>query len=399
MNLPGPYATMVLAALGADVIKIEPPRGDSARHIGQLFDLVNAGKKSVSVDLKSPAGVAALAPLLASADVLVEGFRPGVMANFGLDAQALREKHPRLVYCSVSGFGQVGPYTQYPAHDLNLQAITGVCHMMRGSDGHPWGCALPIADLSSGMTAVATILAALLQRERTGRGQTLDVALCDTVLSWAYLWDRGLDADEARLSDVVAPMHKWLNKSDGGTAPRPVLDRIARFLDDAKTPDRLDRVGERLKQTRAFGQFARMRLHALPHYGVYRTRDDQWLSIGIVDEDKFWRALCRGLGLPAALSSIPGVGRVVAGGPLRRVVARALQRRTQAEWLAHFDRANVPVTAVLPLAEALCDPQLVTRATGAYGAAVPGALGLLACAPGPGQAPRLGEHNSELLAG
>ena len=398
MNLPGPYATMVLASLGAEVIKIEPPRGDSARHIGRLFDLVNAGKKSVSVDLKSPAGVAELKPLLASADVVVEGFRPGIMANFGLDADSLRDKHPRLVYCSVSGFGQVGPYTQYPAHDLNLQAITGVCHMMRGSDGHPWGCALPIADLSSGMTAVTTILAALLQRERTGRGQALDVALCDTVLSWAYLWDRGLDATEARLSEVVTPVNAWLKKSHQGT-PRPVLDRIARFLDDAQTPDRLDRVGERLKRTRAFGQFARMRLHALPHYGVYRTRDDQWLSIGIVDEDKFWRALCRGLGLPAGLASIPGVGRVVAGGPLRRVVARALRRRTQAEWLEHFDRANVPVTPVLPLSKALSDPQLMTRATGAYGAAVPGALGSLARAQGPGLAPRLGEHNAQLLGG
>ncbi|MEM6991081.1 MAG: CoA transferase, partial [Myxococcota bacterium] len=371
MNLPGPYATLVLASLGAEVIKVEPPRGDTARHIGRLFDIVNRGKKSVAVDLKSQAGRDALAPLVASADVIIEGFRPGVMASFGLDAETLRARDPKLVYCSVSGFGQSGPYRDYPAHDLNLQAITGVCHMMRDTDDHPWGCALPIADFSSGLTAVTAVVAALFARERQGVGASLDVALTDTVLSWAYVWSEGLNAEDARLSAAVGPVGKWLRRRDAAASGNAVVQRLQALVDDDKTPGRLDRLGDAMKRTRRFDQFARLRLHALPHYGVFQTGDGRWLSIGIVDEDKFWRALCQALGLPTPLAALPGAARLVAGGPLRRLIARALRRRPLAHWVQHFDRASVPVAAVLPLTEALRDPQLLTRIAGPLGAAVP----------------------------
>ena len=398
MNLPGPYATMLLAAAGAEVIKIEPPRGDTARHIGRLFHLVNAGKKSVVIDLKTEQGRAALEPLVASADVIIEGFRPGVMAGFGLGPETLCAEHPRLVYCSVSGFGQDGPYREYPAHDLNLQAITGVCHMMRDGDDHPWGCALPIADLSSALSAVATINAALFARERTGRGRAVDVALFDTILSWAYVWNEGLTPSDARLSGALGPARKWVEaqlRSTPGPV-RPVLDRLAGFLGDDKTPDRLDRVGDALKKTRRWDQLVRLRLHALPHYGVYRTGDDQWISIGIVDEDKFWRALCEGLGLPKALASLPGGARLLAGGPLRKLVASALRRKPLDAWMQTFDRANVPVAAVVTLSEALRDPHVSNRVVSP---AVPAPFVTAAADEVSDRGPRLGEHNTHLLGG
>src|SRR5690606_13695566 len=116
------------------------------------------------------------------ADVVVEGFRPGVMARFGLDAASLQRENPAQIFCSISGFGHSGPYERYPAHDLNFQALTGVCHMMRDADDRPRGAALPLADLSSSMTAFGAIAAALYARTRDGRGRTLDVAMTDTLM-------------------------------------------------------------------------------------------------------------------------------------------------------------------------------------------------------------------------
>lgn len=390
MNLPGPYATMVLASMGAEVIKVEPPRGDTARNIGRLFDIVNAGKKSVVVDLKDPGGRARIEPLLASADVVIEGFRPGVMDAFGLGAAQLRANSPRLVYCSVSGFGQTGPYRDYPAHDLNLQAITGVCHMMRDSQDHPWGCALPIADFSSGLTAVASIVAALYARERNGEGRVLDVALADTVLSWAYAWQAGLDANEAQLSTALPATRRWLRKTSW-------LSGLAETLEQPAAGDRVDRIGSILKRTRPFQRVARLRLHALPHYAVYQTRDGRWLSVGIVDENKFWRAMCHGLQLPRFIAGLPAGARLAAAGPLRRWLGTAFRRRDLDQWLEHFDRANVPVAPVLPLSEALRDPQLQTRIRGPLGAAVPAALVPADRTEVSPQVPTLGEHNPHLL--
>lgn len=394
MNLPGPYATMLLASLGAEVIKVEPPRGDTARHVGRIFEIVNAGKRSIVVDLKDASAKHRLHRLLPTVDVIVEGFRPGVMAAFDLDAQTVRAEHPRIIYCSVSGFGQSGPYRDYPSHDLNLQALTGVCHMMRTADDHPWGCALPIADLSSGVTASTAICAALFARERSGAGRTLDVALTDTILSWAYVWREGLAPTDARLSAAVGPARRWLtHQRDRGGPAAPVLSRLAGLLSDDRTPDRVDRIGDRLKKTRRWDQLTRLLLHALPHYCVLRCADDRWIAIGIVDEDKFWRALCEGLGLPAAVATIPGGARLLAGGPLRRLLATALRRRPLAHWLEHFDRRRVPVTPVLRLDESLTDPQLQTRIRGPHAPRIPFALGPNPDAP----PPRLGADTEALL--
>jgi crotonobetainyl-CoA:carnitine CoA-transferase CaiB-like acyl-CoA transferase len=394
LNLPGPYASATLQGLGAEVIKIEPPRGDTARGIGRLFHIVNAGKKSVTLDLKSDEGRAALARLLPSADVLMEGFRPGVMEGFGFGPTEALAANPRLVYCSISGYGQTGPYRDYPGHDLNLQAVTGVCHMMRAADGEPHGCALPIADLSSASSAVSAICAALYRREKDGRGCTIDLALTDTVLTWAYVWSQGLNPDDANLDLALRPARKWLRKrGESSGALAGVLDAVARTLDSPQAHRGVAAVDQRLKRSRPFAELERLRLHVMPHYGLYRTRDGRWISVGIVDEEKFWRALCEGLALPQ-LSGVPSVARILGRGAVRRLLARAFARRDLQHWLTHFDRRQVPLSPVLPVAEALHDAHLRTR-----GAADPGgpvvAFPMASHSDAP--APRLGQHNAEIL--
>lgn len=394
-NLPGPYATLVLASLGADVVKIEPPGGDTARMTPRLFEIVNAGKRSCVLDLKRDDAPAVLAALVASADVVVEGFRPGVMARFGCDAEAALRTNPRLVYCSISGYGQDGPYVAYPGHDLNFQALTGVCDMGRDADEHPFGCALPIADLSSAMTAVSAVLAALFARERTGVGRAIDVAMVDTLRSWTHAWTEGLTPRDARASGLVAGLGRTLEAHAPAGALGAAARRASSWLRRDDVARAADAVGERIKRTAAFRKLVRLRLHALPHYGLFRTRDHRWLSIAIVDEDKFWRALCEGLGL-SRLAGVPLPLRMVGAAPLRRWVAAAVARRDLDHWLAHFDRARVPVAAVVPIDEVADDPQLAWRLarTGApVGAPVPLVMAPL------GPAPRLGEHTAAILGG
>jgi crotonobetainyl-CoA:carnitine CoA-transferase CaiB-like acyl-CoA transferase len=394
-NLPGPYATMILLGLGAEVIKVEPPSGDTARGIGRLFEIVNAGKKSVVLDLKTDEGRRDLRRLVPQVDVVVEGFRPGVMAGFGCGPVEALHLNPRLVYCSISGYGQAGPYASYPGHDLNLQAITGVCHMMRMADGHPLGCAIPIADLSSGLTAVAAITAALFGRERDGRGRAIDVALTDTVMTWAYVWSEGLTPEDVKLSGMLRPLRRALGRAGqrGGTLAklaRPVAEAMGR----PSVRERIDRVGEVLKRSKRWEGLTRLRLHALPHYGIYRTRDGRWLSVGIVDEHKFWRVLCEGLGLPRRIADLSPTARLLGAPTLRRMIGRAFRRRDLADWLEHFDRERIPIAPVLPLAEALRDPHLATRRNDPAGDVV---IPYPLSQPFEAKAPPLGAHTAELL--
>lgn len=391
-NLPGPYATLVLASLGADVVKIEPPGGDTARMTPRLFAIVNAGKRSCVIDLKQDGAAATIAKLFASADVVVEGFRPGVMAKLGADARTALAINPRLVYCSISGYGQDGPYAEYPGHDLNFQALTGVCDMSRDAREHPFGSALPIADLSSAMTAVSAILAGLFARERTGKGSAIDVAMVDTLRSWTHAWAEGLTPSDGRASGLITGLGRRLEEHAGplGAAAK----RVAGFLAREDVQRRADALGDRVRQTSPFRKLVRLRLHALPHYGLFRTRDDKWLSVAIVDEQKFWRALCEGLALPR-LAAIPLGLRMVGAAPLRRWVAGAIARRDLAHWLACFDRSKVPIAPVVPIEDVAADPQLAWRLaqTGnGVGAPVPLVQTML------GAPPRLGEHTDAVLA-
>lgn len=392
-NLPGPYCTMLLAALGADVVKVEPPRGDPARLIGKLFDHLNQRKASVVLDLKRDQDRERMLALASEADVVVEGFRPGVMARFGADAAALQASNPKLVYCSISGFGQRGPYADRPAHDLNYQALTGVCHMMRDADGRPRGAALPLADLSGSMTAFGAIAAALYARERDGVGRYLDVTLADTLLSWAHLWSDGLTPQKLGMGAGANAAAAWVHElGDKAPAPlRPVTQWIEKQLAKPGVHDSVERLGERLAASEHYERLTRVGLHALPHYGIYETRDHQWLSVGIVDEQKFWAALCSALGLKP-LAALPLPARFLAGPPLRKAMAAIFARHDMAHWLAHLDPTQIPVAPVVPLSEALEDPHL----RGRLGAQVAGGPPPLRLEPG-GQAPKLGADTERIV--
>jgi len=188
--LAGPFCTALLADLGAEVVKVEPPKGDEYRRIGPfrngqsaLFLLVNRGKKSVCLDLKSDDGRAAVHALVQDVDVVVENFRPGVAARLGIDYPTLSALNNRLVYASISGFGQLGPDADRPSYDLIAQASSGLMHMTGEPDGQPMKVGESIGDLSAGLFASWALLARLYERERTGRGGYVDVAMFDALFS------------------------------------------------------------------------------------------------------------------------------------------------------------------------------------------------------------------------
>ena len=358
-NLPGPYATFMLASLGAEVIKIEPPRGDPGRNIGPFFELINRGKKSVVLDLRDGGNAGVLEALVRSADVLVEGFRPGVMDRLGCGPETARAWNPKLIYCSISAFGQEGPRRAEPGHDLNLQALTGICYLERDERENPKGSMLPVADLSSSLVAVAAICAA----HAKGGGATLDVAMADAALSWAHVWGQGID--------LAAPARE-LGARGGGAR---VAVRVARHTLLAK----LDR----------------LKLYAMPHYGVYRCRDGLHISLGIVDEGHFWRSFCEVVGL-GSLAPMPLPARTALGPVLKRVIALKLRTRTREDWMARMVTAGVPATPCLTPTEAVAEPQFVSRGmVGAHGqirSPLPGAVHLN------GSAPSLGEHTEDVLS-
>ena len=188
--LAGPYCTALLADLGADVIKLEPPSGDDYRHVGPfsegesaLFTLNNRGKRSLVLDLKKPQDLELARKLAARVDVVVENFRPGVMARLGLGAEELRAANSRLIYCSISGFGQQGPFRDLPAYDLVVQAMSGLMAATGEENGAPLKTGESIADLVAGLFASWSIMAALVSRNATGQGATLDVAMYDALFS------------------------------------------------------------------------------------------------------------------------------------------------------------------------------------------------------------------------
>lgn len=190
--LAGPYCTMVLGDLGAEVIKVEPPEGDETRGWGPPFAggesayylCVNRNKRGMLVNLKMEEGKSILRELALQSDVLVENFRPGTLKKFGLDFEALHTLNPRLIYCSISGFGQTGPLRDMPGYDFMIQAMGGVMSITGEPDGEPMKVGVAVADLFAGQNAVIAILAALQARTFTGEGQFIDIALFDSELGW-----------------------------------------------------------------------------------------------------------------------------------------------------------------------------------------------------------------------
>src|SRR5713101_2807234 len=230
---PGPYATQLLAEIGADVIKVEPPGGDPMRAYPELFASLSANKRSIELDLKDPDGRRQAMDLAAEADVVVEAFRPGVAERLGVGYDAIRGINPDVIYCSLSGLGQDGPLSRVPGHDLNYQAWAG---SLAPDGGPPVVPAIPVADLAGGLAAAFAVCAALVRRLQTGEGERIDVAMTDLLATWT-------GAVEPRARDV-----------------------------DAST-------------------------RGVPGYGTFATRDGRYVALGVFTEDHFWRSLCTVLGL------------------------------------------------------------------------------------------------------
>ena len=310
--LPGPMATMMMADQGAEVIKIEPSAGDPARAMlpeeaGQSvwFRNLNRGKRSVVLDLKSEDGKARLGAMIETADVFVEGFRPGVMRRLGFDYETVAAINPRIVYCSISAFGQEGVLAGHPAHDLAVQALSGLLAVNDGADGLPVVPGVPAADMAAGLSALSAILMALIGRETSGRGDYVDLTMFEALLPWcAHI-----------AGDAIA----------GGEPPISLAQRS---------------------------------LGGAAFYNVYRTADGRHIVLG-AREMKFVRNLLEALDRP---DLIP-LGEKEAGQdqlPLRDFLAETFATRTRDEWTAWFDDKDVAFSPVLNLREAL-DSELVAE--------------------------------------
>jgi alpha-methylacyl-CoA racemase len=350
--LPGAFATLMLAELGAEVIKVEDPRaGDPMRQMRPLVNgrglydvLLNRGKKSVTIDLRDPVGTAALHRLVERADVVIESFRPGAARRLGGASEQLRGRFPRLIHVSITGYGQSGPYAERAGHDLNYVSVSGFLAADR--PGVLAGGELPrmfIADIGGGaMSAVTGTLAALFARERTAEGATLDISMHEAALYWVML-----------------------------PAARELVEGAHAAVGELPT----------------FGRHA--------SYNVYRTKDEGVVALGAL-EAKFWRAFCEAVGRPDLIL------RHDSGAADQRAlideVAGIFRSRTQAEWVDFLGERDCCLTAVNRPADALVDPHVVQRGavlTTSTGRAIKPPF--VQHTPDLAPAPALGEHNEELL--
>ena len=358
--IAGPVATAFLATYGADVVKLEPLEGDALRTypstlpgLSRYFLGINRGKRSLAVDLKHPDGLAIARRLARAADVFVESFRPGVAARLGLDEPTLRAENARLIYCSVSAFGQTGPLAERPGLDPVVQSYGGLAwEQGAAAEGAPELVRGSLVDYYTGSLAVSGILLALIARGQTGTGQRIETSLLDGVLA--------MQAGRVFWAEAVEP-------------PEAVRDLLG---------DRVSR--------------------------IYPTRDGHLYLY--VELPKFWTGLCRTLGLEAWLDDPrlrTMVGRHTHKAELIRTITERLAPRTAAEWEARFAEADVPCTRVRSVPEMLVDPQALQNgslATVQHPALGPvrmlGVPVRLAGTPGApaGPPPAVGEHTDAILA-
>ena len=349
--LPGQYCGMVLGDFGADVIKIDDIAGDSTRQfipqkekdMSYWHLALNRNKKGIAIDLRTEAGKDILRKLMLTADVVLEGFRPGFMAKLGLDYATISKENQRLVYCSITGFGQTGKYKHKPAHDLNIVGLAGINSL--DDVGNACVVDIQVSALGGSMNAVSGILLALFARERTGQGQYVDVSLYNTALSM----------------EATAVSSLW-GCQETGAEP--------------------------------FGRIAH-------YYNIYKTKDGKYLTVGTI-EPKFWQELCRLIGRDDLGNRQFDFAH---GEELGQALAEVFLLKTQQEWLALIDDRDFCVTPVCSLAEALNSE--LTSESGMIGvrdedigeikylqpaiklSVTPGAIDR--------RAPRLGEHREEIL--
>lgn len=313
--LPGPMAGLILAEAGAEVIKIERPGyGEEMRlyepRFGDTsanFALLNRGKKSLALDLKDAGTIDKLRSLIAGSHVILEQFRPGVMARLGLGYEDVCKINPAIVYCSITGYGQTGPKANTAAHDLNYIGDTGLLALSAGADGAPIPPPGLIADIGGGsLPAVINILLALREAERTGKGTHLDIAMCDNVLAWQYWAIATVEAE--------------------GRTPVPGRELVT---------------------------------GGSPRYRIYRTADGRFAAIAAL-EQKFWDNLCDLLGLSAALRDDQRDPEATAIG-----VAEIIESKPATHWREAFAARDVCCSIVQDMAEAMADPHF--RARGLFG--------------------------------
>lgn len=308
--LPGPVATLMLAEAGAEVIKVEKPGGEDMRAyppqwdgVSAAFAMLNRGKKSLVVDLRTEEGRKAARDLAARADVLVEQFRPGVMAKHGLGYDELSKLNPKLIYCSITGYGQDGPKRDEAGHDLNYIGSTGLLSLAPGPADRPVVPPALIADIGGGtFPAVTNILLALIARGKSGKGSYIDVAMADAMFTFCWM--------------ALATLHAT-NKEPG--------------------PASLSTTG------------------GSPRYQIYPTKDGKLVCCGAL-EQKFWMAFCGAIGLPQELTNDFKNPEAT-----KHAVREIVARETAAHWKPKFAAADCCVTIMATLEEALADEHFVKR--------------------------------------
>ncbi len=317
----GPFATMWLADMGAEVLKVEKPgRGDGSRFMGESLDgtpnsdyyaSINHNKRDILINLQAPAGVELARKLAATSDVVVQNFRPGVMDRLGLGFDALAPLHPGLVYCSISAFGNAGPWRDRPANDIIMQGVTGLMALTGEPDGDPVRVGTPMCDYATGLFGLAAILAALYARGEHPAGQHVQVNMFDS---------------------TIAMMANYV----------PAVLTLRRTL---------------MRQGRGHAQ--------LVPYQAFRCGDDEYLIVGAFT-DAFWRRLCDVVSLESLLSDprfTTNADRVANREALIPTIERAFATRPRQEWLSMLEAADVPTTPVFTLAQALASEQAAANGT------------------------------------
>ncbi len=296
---PMPHATQILADLGAEVLKVEPPGGDPMRGYPEIFASVARGKRSIVLDLRTEAGSARALELAAAADVVCESWRPGVADRLGLGYETVVEANPTVIYCSLTGFGQDGPLRDVPGHDVNFQAIAGALAPRR-PELAPEVSRLPVADLEGGTVCAMLICAAWAHRIATGEGERIDVAMADVVAWWVG--------------------------TRSGTANAEAGSRT---------------VGS-------------------PGYGVFRAADGAWIALGVLAEQRLWDAICRALGLEE-LAPLTFAARLARTDEINAMIAERIAGLGSEVALARLESFGAPVTPVLSPEGATEHPQLRGR--------------------------------------
>ncbi|MBI4186803.1 MAG: CoA transferase [Chloroflexi bacterium] len=316
---PGPYCTMMLGDLGAEVIKVEAPLTGGARQAGfrtgtdEAHQSFNRNKRSIVLDLKSEKGRHICLQLAKRADVIIEGFRPGVARRLGVDYQAVSSVNPTVIYCSITGYGQDGPYRDLPGHDINYIAMGGALGLIGNSDGRPTIPLNLIADMGAGLHAATGILSALVARNKTGRGQYVDISMTDSVISF--------------LTYITAYYFQ------SGVEPK----RGETYLSGA-----------------------------YPYYNVYETKDGRFLAIGCL-EPWLWENLCREMGRPdfSPFHFKPDHRLRKPQGEKWEEISSYLKQifltRTRDEWFNLLSKKDIAVSKVYSLSEAFSDPQVRCR--------------------------------------